>query len=81
MTSWVTFETIDESQNWDQFYIDRLGMHSYVQDLERSRFEVKRVGTEWIVEDMEASGDEYYKFQGPMRDVIHWVAGRILYGA
>ena len=80
MTSWVTFETIDESQNWDQFYIDRLGMHQYRSD-DRTRFEIKRTGTEWIVEDMEASGDEYYKFQGLMRDVIQWVAGRILYGA
>lgn len=80
MTSWVTFETIDESQNWDQFYIDRLGMHQYRSD-DRTRFELKRGGIEWAVEDMEASGDEYYKFQGPMRDVIQWVAGRILYGA
>lgn len=80
MTSWVTFETIDESQNWDQFYIDRLGMHQYRSD-ERTRFEIKRLGTEWIVEDLEADGDQYYKFQGLMRDVIQWVAGRILYGA
>ena len=84
MTTWVTFETIDESQNWNEFYIDRLGVHQYVHQYrqdERTRFKLERRGDEWRVEDLEAEDDQFYKYQSNMRDVIHWVAGRILYGA
>jgi len=80
MTTWTTFETLDESNNWDEFYIDRLGVHQYRQD-ERTRFKLERRGDEWRVEDLEAEGDQFYKYESNMRDVIHWVAGRILYGA
>lgn len=87
MTTWTTFETIDESQNWDEFYIDRLGVHQYRQD-ERTRFELVRIDDAWRVVDLEALEDAEDIEQisgtskvGSMRDVIHWVAGRILYGA
>jgi len=87
MTTWTTFETIDESQNWDEFYIDRLGVHQYRQD-ERTRFQLTRSDDSWYAVDLEALDaaddldemSESTKF-GSMREVIHWVAGRILYGA
>ena len=41
MTTWTTFETIDESQNWNEFYIARLGVHQYRQD-EPTRFKLER---------------------------------------
>jgi len=44
MTTWTTFETLDESTNWDEFYIDRLGVHQYRQD-ERTRFKLERLAT------------------------------------
>jgi len=80
MTTWTTFETIDESQNWDEFYIDRLGTHSYRQD-ERTRFKLERVQTHqyhWRVIDLE---EDEHTAPMYMRDAIRWVAGRILYGA
>jgi len=80
MTTWTTFETIDERGYDTEFYIDRLGMHSYRQD-ERTRFKLERRGNEWRVEDLEAEDDQFYKYESNMRDVIHWVAGRVLYGA
>jgi len=90
MTSWVTFKTIDESQNWDEFYIDRLGIHQYRSD-ERTRFELKRTyhptpkgdfgSVMWIVTDLEAEDDEIGAATGSMREVIQWVAGRMVYGA
>lgn len=80
MTTWTTFETIDETERFTEFFIDRLGMHSYVQD-ERTRFKLERRGDEWRVEDLEAEGDQFHKYESSMRDVIHWVAGRVLYGA
>lgn len=80
MTTWTTFETIDESQNWDEFYIDRLGVHQYRQD-ERTRFKLERVQTHeyhWRVIDLE---DDEHTAPMYMRDAIRWVAGKILYGA
>ncbi len=88
MTTWTTFETIDESQNWDEFYIDRLGVHQYRQD-ERTRFQLMRTFEDaWRVVDLEASeaAEDIERISetakvGSMRDVIQWVAGRVLYGA
>ena len=88
MTTWTTFETIDESQNWDEFYIDRLGVHQYRQD-ERTRFQLMRTFEDaWRVVDLEALEvaenieqiSETAKV-GSMRECVQWVAGRILYGA
>ena len=80
MTTWTTFETIDETERFTEFFIDRLGVHQYRQD-ERTRFKLERRGDEWRVEDLEAEGDQFHKYESNMRDVIHWVAGRVLYGA
>lgn len=85
MTTWVTFETIDESQNWNTFYIDRLGMHQYRAD-DRTRFEIRREMDDdkvigWLVYDLEPETNQPERHFGTMRDVIQWVAGRTLYGA
>lgn len=80
MTTWTTFETIDETPRFTEVFIDRLGMHSYVKD-ERTRFKLERLGGSWIGYDYSAESDEIEAATGSMRDVIHWVAGRILYGA
>jgi len=78
MTTWTTFETIDESQNWDEFYIDRLGVHQYRQD-ERTRFKLERVESgQWRVIDFE---EDEHTNPTPMYQAIRWVAGRVLYGA
>ena len=80
MTTWTTFETIDERGYDNEFYIDRLGMHSYVQD-ERTRFKLERVPTHeyhWRVIDLE---EDEHTAPLYMRDAIRWVAGRVLYGA
>ena len=80
MTTWTTFETIDERGYDSEVYIDRLGMHSYVRD-ERTRFKLERVQTHeyhWRVIDLE---DDEHTAPMYMRDAIRWVAGKILYGA
>jgi hypothetical protein len=80
MTTWTTFETIDERGYVTEFYIDRSGMHSYRQD-ERTRFKLERVQTHeyhWRVIDLE---DDEHTAPMYMRDAIRWVAGKILYGA
>ena len=77
MTTWTTFETIDETERFTEFYIDRLGMHSYRQD-ERTRFRLERVEKQWRVIDLE---EDEHTNPMYMRDAIRWVAGRILYGA
>ena len=80
MTTWTTFETIDENQNVNRFYVDRLGVHQYRQD-ERTRFKLERHNDAWIAYDYEPEDDENGATVGSMREVIQWVAGRILYGA
>ena len=83
MTTWVTFETIDESPNFDGFYIDRLGMHQYRSD-DRTRFELVRAEDgNWWVEDYEWDEvpDRSMRFKGTMREAIQWVGGRMVYGA
>ena len=80
MTTWTTFETIDEREYETEFYIDRLGVHQYRKD-ERTRFKLERIESSWIVYDQEAEDDEIGAATGSMRDVIQWVAGRVLYGA
>ena len=78
MTTWTTFETIDESQNWNEFYIDRLGVHQYRQD-ERTRFKLERVESgQWRVIDLE---ENEHTNPTPMYSAVRWIAGRVLYGA
>ena len=80
MTTWTTFETIDERGYDNEVFIDRLGMHSYRQD-DRTRFKLERMKGSWIVYDQEADADEIGAATGSMRECVQWVAGRILYGA
>lgn len=85
MTTWTTFETIDETERFTEVFIDRLGVHSYIKD-ERTRFKLERSQehaepSQWIAYDYEAEGDEIGATIGTMREVIQWVAGRTLYGA
>ena len=83
MTTWTTFETIDESAQRSEFavrsfYVDRLGVHQYRQD-ERTRFKLERVESgQWRVIDLE---EDEHTNPLPMRDAVRWVAGRVLYGA
>ena len=80
MTSWVTFETIDEIGTVENLYIDRLGVHQYRED-ERTRFELESFYGSWSVEDREVEDGQEPRYHGSMREVIQWVAGRVLYGA
>mgnify|MGYP005724266419 CR=1 FL=1 len=80
MTTWTTFETIDERGYDNEVYIDRLGMHSYRKD-ERTRFKLERINDAWIAYDYETEDEENGATVGSMREVIQWVAGRVLYGA
>ena len=91
MTTWTTFETIDENAQRSEFaahtvFIDRLGMHSYRQD-ERTRFilSYQESNNLWHVGDLGALEDDDAELSettiGTMREVIQWVSGRILYGA
>lgn len=89
MTTWTTFETIDETERFTEVFIDRLGVHSYIKD-ERTRFKLERTfhpsGQDfgkvlWIAYDYEAEEDEMGATTGTMRECVQWVAGRVLYGA
>ena len=85
MTTWTTFETIDETPRFTEFFVDRLGMHSYVED-DRTRFAFIRVGIDgdaitWEVYDRESEDAQSRKFKGTMLECVQWVSGRVLYGA
>mgnify|MGYP005999593635 CR=1 FL=1 len=86
MTTWTTFETIDETPRFTEFFIDRLGCHSYIKD-DRTRFHLVRGTqpeehrTDWVVWDLECEDDQKENHAGSMRDCIQWVSGRVLYGA
>ena len=86
MTTWTTFETIDETPRFTEVFIDRLGMHSYRQD-ERTRFilSYQEINNLWHVGDLGALEDDECELSetyiGTMRECVQWVAGRVLYGA
>jgi len=86
MTTWTTFETIDETPRFQEFFVDKLGVHQYAKD-NRTRFHIvrgtqpKSVQTDWVVWDLESEDDQRDAHEGTMREVIQWVAGRVLYGA
>ena len=85
MTTWTTFETIDETPRHHEVFIDRLGNHWYTKD-DRTRFELRRVLNdddvmEWQVFDLEPEFDQVTWCQGTMRECVQWIAGRVLYGA
>ena len=86
MTTWTTFETIDETPRFTEVFIDRVGMYSSIKD-ERTRFHLVRgtqpgnLRTDWVVWDLKGEDHQEDYHSGTMRDVIQWVAGRVLYGA
>jgi len=92
MTTWTTFETIDEMAHAHgdvTIYVDRLGMHGYTQG-DRTRFILSRTlhasgqdfgSVLWVVEDLEAEDDQRENFRGTMRECVQFMAGRVLYGA
>ena len=86
MTTFTTFQTIDETPRFREVFIDRLGCHSYSKD-SRTRFHLvrgtqpKSLRTDWVVWDLEAEDDQKDAYEGSMLECIQWVAGRVLYGA
>lgn len=83
MTTFTTFQTIDETPRFQEVFIDRLGCHSYSQD-NRTRFHLVRAEDgNWWVEDYEWDEvpDRSMRFKGTMREAIQWVGGRMVYGA
>jgi len=84
MTTWTTFETLDESrtQQGEAFCVDRLGMFQRVEN-DRTRFIVDRQSNGlWHVGDLEATGDDDSDLTeesiGTMRECVQWIAGRVL---
>lgn len=91
MTTWITFETLDEmaqTHGGTTIYVDRLGMHGYTRN-DRTRFELAQVmkpdeSIVWSCIDLEAESGEndLQPFAtGTMRECVQWMAGRVLYGA
>ena len=80
MTTWTTFETIDERDYETDFYVDRLGVHQYHYD-ERVRFEFTRHKGEWVIVDNERPEDLAPAHQGTMRECVEFMSARVLYGA
>ena len=85
MTSWATFETIDEMAkhgNCSAVFVDRLGRHSFTKE-DRTRFELELAplptgGFVWACIDLEEAGSYT---TGTMKECVRWIAGRVLYGA
>lgn len=80
MTTWTTFETIDQTPRFTEFYVDRLGVHQYHYD-DRVRFEFQRAGDEWICIDNERPEGLAPAIQSSMRKCVEFIASRVLYGA
>ena len=84
MTTWTTFETLDETrtEQGEAFCVDRLGNFQRVED-DRTRFVFTRTqGGAWNCYDNEADLDEQTTTCfGTMRQCVQWLAGRVLYGA
>jgi hypothetical protein len=89
MTTWTTFETLDEmaqAHGGTTIYVDRLGLHGYVKD-DRTRFQIVRgtqpepERTDWVVWDLESEDTQADHHSGTMRECVQWLAGRVLYGA
>ena len=83
MTTWTTFETLDESrtQQGEAFCVDRLGNFQRVED-DRTRFVfTKGGGCFWNARDLEAEDDQTRECHGTMHDCVQWLSARVLYGA
>ena len=83
MTTWTTFETLDESrtQQGESFCVDRLGNFQRVED-DRTRFVfTKGIDRSWNCEDLQAEDDQTGACYSSMRNCVQWMAARVLYGA
>ena len=83
MTSWATFETLDEMKKeiGEAFCVDRLGCHQRVED-DRTRFVFTRTGGAiWTVEDKEREDGQVSAYESTMHDCVCFMAARVLYGA
>lgn len=83
MTTWTTFETLDESrtQQGEAFCVDRLGMFQRVED-DRTRFVfTKGLGRAWNCHDLQAEDNQTGACYASMRDCVQWMSARVLYGA
>lgn len=87
MTTWTTFETLNESrtQQGEAFCVDRLGNFQRVED-DRTRFVFAvapkpDMSTVWSVMDLQAEDGQERFATGAMRECVQWMAGRVLYGA
>jgi len=82
MTTWTTFETLDESINEKgrAFCVDRLGCFQREED-SRTRFVfTKEDGATWTVLDKEREDGQVSAYQSTMHDCVLFMAGRVLYG-
>jgi hypothetical protein len=83
MTTWTTFQTLDEmkKENGEAFCVDRLGCHQFRED-ERTRF-IFTKGTDsfWNCQDQQPEEDQSSACHGSMRDCVCWMSARVLYGA
>ena len=83
MTTWTTFETLDESrtEQGEAFCVDRLGNFQRVEN-DRTRFVfTKGGGRAWNCLDLENEEGQARECYASMRDCVQWMAGRVLYGA
>lgn len=88
MTTWTTFETLDEMSKTHgptTIYVDQLGMHGYTED-DRTRFIIAPapkpdMTTVWSVMDLQAEDGQERFATGTMKECVQWMAARVLYGA
>ena len=90
MTTWTTFETLDESAHKSDhalqlFYVDRLGMVQFGLEDDRTRFVFAvapkpDMTTTWSVMDLQAEDDQDKFTTGTMKECVQWMSGRVLYG-
>lgn len=83
MTTWTTFETIDETrtEQGEAFCVDRLGMFQRLED-DRTRFVfTKGCGRAWTCLDLQAEDGQSRECYASMRDCVQWMSARVLYGA
>jgi len=83
MTTWTTFETLDETikEKGRAFCVDRLGCMQRVED-SRTRFVfTKEDYATWTVTDKETETGQVSAYQSTMYDCVAFMAARVLYGA
>ena len=88
MTTWATFNALDETSNIKQgevFFVDRLGNFQWHAQDNRTRFSFTKNSEEgsWGFRDWEGKAREGQAVacDGSMRKCVEWMAARVLYGA